>query len=573
MFYRVPIAIAAIAWPTFTLAVDKAQCFNPDGSKADADIPCFGSDSLSRVCCSPNQVCSTNKLCVSKESSSPPQIFRGSCLDPSFGPSCPTFCTGLNKNQQSAVVSCGDPKEGTFCCDEGKQAECCASPSKILTLGVGNTFPEGLATSSVLSMGSMMNAPAAKSPQPLISVQTNTIISFLTPTSPQAQMSRVSQSSTASISSTTSPSGSSAQPAVTPPNPSSPGLPTISFAEVEVLRPTSQATPSSDAKTSIEAAIIAGAQTNQPALSSSPPLSAITIASAAIGGVLLVTLIIVVSVIILRWRAARLDEERRIQEDSVGSDYKGEIRRSTTEKEPGGESSFSSAGRPRDEERGMQMSGGAGSLQVGRGMAEIGSPNGFVVTDRSNQYPRIARPNIIQASEDLFGSELSSAQWPNEERDLDRSAGLSTTEYYRTSEPFSRRISLQPYDRALSDERRASQASGLPTKGYERGSEWSVATLMTERQNNLSRFGQGRRVSTLEGEANLIRSRFQESDRDREQTPLGKSNLRAPPMVETTNGMRVPAAALERRVSKGSLDTTDSETFQKLLFDVQSGPF
>lgn len=469
-------------------------------------------------------------------------------------------------------MPCGDPKAGTFCCDEGKQTECCTTPSKVLTLGVGNTFPEGLAASSLLSMGTMLNAPAAKSPQPLISMQTNSIIYFLTPPSSQAQTSSVSQPSTAST---------FTQPAVTPLNPSSPALPTTPFAPlesakgVEVLKPSSQATPSADAKASTEAAVIAGAQSQPPALSSSPPLSAITIASAAIGGVIIVTLIIVVSVIVMRWRAAQQDEERRIQEDSVSNDNTGGIRKSIRDKGPDEEGSFSSGAPARDVETGVQISGGAGPSQAGRDMAEIGNSNGFAGTERSREISQAGRTNIIAPPEDPFRSELDSLQRLNVERKGDRNAEPSTREYYRTSDPFSRRISLTPFDRTLSDEQRLGQASDSPTKGYYggRGSEWSVATLTTEQQGNLPLVGQNRGMSALEREAELIRSRFPDASRNLEQTAFDRSNLRAPPTVETSNGMRVPAAALERRVSKGSLDTLDSETFQKLLFDVQSGPF
>ncbi|KAG4437891.1 hypothetical protein IFR05_006610 [Cadophora sp. M221] len=411
-------------------------------------------------------------------------------------------------------------------------------------------------------------------------MQTNSIIYFSTPTSLQAQTSTVSQSSTPSTSPTILPSGPSAQPAVTPLNPSSPALPTIPFAplesakEVEVLRPTSQATPSADARASTEVAIIAGAQSQQPAISSSPPLSAITIASAAIGGVIVVTLIIVVSVIIMRWRAARQDEERRIQEDSVSNGYNGSIRRSR-DKRPGDEGSFSPGAQTQDVETGVQMSRGAGPPPAGRGMAEIGNPNGFAVTERTREFPQAGRTNILEAPENPFRSELDSPGSANEGRDRGRNAQSSAREYNRTSDPFSRRISLTPFDRTLSDEQRLGQASDSPTKGYfgDRGSEWSVATLTTEQPGNLPRVGQSRGVSALEREAELIRSRFPEASRDLDQANFDRSNLRAPPTVETSNGMRVPAAALERRVSKGSMDTLDSETFQKLLFDVQSGPF
>lgn len=352
-----------------------------------------------------------------------------------------------------------------------------------------------------------------------------------------------------------------------------------------MLRPASSATPSADAKTSAEAAIIAGAASQPPAHSSPTPISAVTIVSAAIGGVVIVTLIIVVSVIVMRWRAARQEEESGIQGDSVGKDYSGSIGSLTRTKGSSDNGSLSTGVQVQDEEAGMQMSGGAGPPQIGRDMVEVGRPNGFAVMDRSRDFPRAAGLSNISrgAAENPFQSPLSSPRWraPNgdRDRDQDKNTGPSMREYNRASEPFSRRISLSPFDSPFDNHNGHDEELDSPTKGHfdERGSEWSNATLTTDHQGDLPHFGQSRGVSALDREVDLIRSRYSDAQRVREggqsRSPSGNTGLRAPPTVETSSGMRFPAAALERRVSSTSLDTMDSETFQKLLFDVQSGPF
>lgn len=68
-----------------------AKCYNPDGSLDDNDVPCFADDGSSR-CCAPDEVCSTNKLCVSVKNGVN-SFSRRSCLDASFGGTCPDFCT------------------------------------------------------------------------------------------------------------------------------------------------------------------------------------------------------------------------------------------------------------------------------------------------------------------------------------------------------------------------------------------------------------------------------------------------------------------------------------------------
>ncbi|CZR51002.1 uncharacterized protein PAC_00877 [Phialocephala subalpina] len=149
MLFRISTVVVALQ-----IASTAGQCFLPDGSKDDNDEPCFSNDSNSR-CCAPDEFCSTNKLCVLKTGG--PRFARGSCLDKDYGSSCPTFCKGINDKEKVDLFQCGDPSLGTFCCDEGNGNSCCATPSKVLTLGVGTTFTEGSAESTIMS--SMSKVP------------------------------------------------------------------------------------------------------------------------------------------------------------------------------------------------------------------------------------------------------------------------------------------------------------------------------------------------------------------------------------------------------------------------------
>lgn len=136
MLLRILKLVGALALPKL---VDSASCFLPDGSINATDVPCISNDGTSR-CCAPDELCSSNKLCVSKEDHN--RFSRGSCLDRSYGSTCPNFCKGINDSGKVTVLPCGSPSLGEFCCDNGNGFQCCAAQSSILTIGVGTSFSE-----------------------------------------------------------------------------------------------------------------------------------------------------------------------------------------------------------------------------------------------------------------------------------------------------------------------------------------------------------------------------------------------------------------------------------------------
>ncbi|KAH8780356.1 hypothetical protein BGZ57DRAFT_306652 [Hyaloscypha finlandica] len=136
MLLRILNLVGALALPKL---VDSASCFLPDGSINATDVPCIGNDGTSR-CCAPDELCSSNKLCVSKEDHN--KFSRGSCLDRSYGSTCPNFCKGINDSGKVTVLPCGSPSLGEFCCDNGNGFQCCAAQSSILKIGVGTSFSE-----------------------------------------------------------------------------------------------------------------------------------------------------------------------------------------------------------------------------------------------------------------------------------------------------------------------------------------------------------------------------------------------------------------------------------------------
>ncbi|KAK0119239.1 hypothetical protein ONS95_008093 [Cadophora gregata] len=405
----------------------------------------------------------------------------------------------------------------------------------------------------------MMNPPPAKSPQPLISMQSNTIVSPSVPTPLPASPS--GQQATLSL-----------NPAQSPPTlPPIPFAPLESAKEVEVLKPTPLATSTAGSKASVDAAIIAGAETRTPAVSSSPPLSAITIASAAIGGVIIVTLIIVVSVITMRWRAAKKKQERENQENSAGNEDNGSTRGSVSDKADDSDTGGSS-GLQVTEGSSQSSSAGHGSQPTNRGMVEVGGPADFVAMARTRQVTsptQYGETGLIPMQR-----EISTPQRPIRERDVERTAGLPIISN-ATENPFNRRISLSPFDSPF-DDIRDNDVLDSPMKVYrnQRGSEWSVATLTTNHDGTLRANERGRGMDALDREAEMIRGRFPgATGPDLGRISTDDSRVRKPPMTETYNGMRVPVAGLERRISRNSLSTVDSDTYQKLMYDVQSQPF
>ncbi|CZT04649.1 uncharacterized protein RAG0_11040 [Rhynchosporium agropyri] len=393
-------------------------------------------------------------------------------------------------------------------------------------------------------MGTMPNAPAAQTPQTSVPLQITTLISVQTVTATQIQTSPPLQSSSTSVSSA----------ATTPP---APNLPPIPFSphqtqrEEELARPTGPAgAPFGEARPGVEAALIAEAAVRQPAVASAPPLSAVTIASAAIGGVVIMTLIVVVSVIVMRWRAAKKAEASENKETS-------------------------SEARPQDEEKGMNMSGGARAPEADRSFVEMRGPNGFAAPDSSTGIIPIMRPTTAAGLENPFQSPLPSPRWLNEERNDSRNSEYSAGGYNETSDPFSG-ATLRPEPPAIpGNGMRNNEAMDSSMKGNyaDRQSEWSVATLTPAYPGDSTRTVRTRDVDSLDREVDQMRSRYPEQYSDPNERNYDPSNPRDPPTIETSNGLRIPAAGLERRVSGEGPGNMNSQTFQKLLHDVQSQPF
>ncbi|KAE9367796.1 hypothetical protein N431DRAFT_72600 [Stipitochalara longipes BDJ] len=159
MLLRISNLVGALALPAL---VDSASCFLPNGSVNVTDVPCLSeSDGTSR-CCAPDELCSSNKLCVSKVDHN--KFSQGSCLDKAFGSTCPDFCKGINDGGKVTVLPCGSPSLGEFCCDDGKGFQCCATPTSVLIIGVGTAFSEGAIkfTSMSTRPGSSVEATASQ---------------------------------------------------------------------------------------------------------------------------------------------------------------------------------------------------------------------------------------------------------------------------------------------------------------------------------------------------------------------------------------------------------------------------
>lgn len=83
---------------TFALAVitsalnQTATCYNPDGSGAYTDLPCFTGQDVS-ACCSVGEGCTASGLCKAAGSVGVSNIIRRSCTDAKWeSDSCPQYC-------------------------------------------------------------------------------------------------------------------------------------------------------------------------------------------------------------------------------------------------------------------------------------------------------------------------------------------------------------------------------------------------------------------------------------------------------------------------------------------------
>ncbi|KAF7923228.1 uncharacterized protein EAE98_007933 [Botrytis deweyae] len=169
--------------PQSTNTGGSGQCFSSNGSCDPNGIPCFSNDSASR-CCGSDEFCSTNKLCVSKND--PNKFSRGSCTDPTFrAASCPKICQSIGDT--GAVLPCGDPSLGQFCCDEGRGFECCSTPRKVFTLGRGTTFTENSSNSAATANSNTDLQPQRSSQSATTRTQTETATQIQTQISSATQ--------------------------------------------------------------------------------------------------------------------------------------------------------------------------------------------------------------------------------------------------------------------------------------------------------------------------------------------------------------------------------------------------
>ncbi|TGO22129.1 hypothetical protein BPAE_0181g00120 [Botrytis paeoniae] len=169
--------------PQSTNTRGSGQCFSSNGSCDPNGIPCFSNDSASR-CCGSDEFCSTNKLCVSKND--PNKFSRGSCTDPTFrAASCPNICQSIGDT--GAVLPCGDPSLGQFCCDEGRGFECCSTPRKVFTLGKGTTFTENSPNSAAAANSNTDFQPQRSSQSKTARTETETATQIQTQISSATQ--------------------------------------------------------------------------------------------------------------------------------------------------------------------------------------------------------------------------------------------------------------------------------------------------------------------------------------------------------------------------------------------------
>ncbi|KAJ5612224.1 hypothetical protein N7510_005418 [Penicillium lagena] len=84
------LVLKVILFYALAVITGATQCYYPNGTPADGDIPCLG-DGTASACCGPDAICLSNGLCLAIEQ--PFGLSRGSCSDSTWqSDKCPQYC-------------------------------------------------------------------------------------------------------------------------------------------------------------------------------------------------------------------------------------------------------------------------------------------------------------------------------------------------------------------------------------------------------------------------------------------------------------------------------------------------
>lgn len=86
------LGLANIAWAALE---PQSLCYNPDGTFAEGNFPCFLGQEQS-PCCGGNTICTGSGLCKPPDSTGVSNLIRGTCTDRNWeSPECPLYCMGM----------------------------------------------------------------------------------------------------------------------------------------------------------------------------------------------------------------------------------------------------------------------------------------------------------------------------------------------------------------------------------------------------------------------------------------------------------------------------------------------
>ncbi|ORX96296.1 hypothetical protein BCR34DRAFT_184513 [Clohesyomyces aquaticus] len=186
-------------------------CYFPDGSPVPAGsdlVPCKPYDEGESTCCSVEQTCLSNGLCVSDHQYN--WVWRNGCTDRTYKDvSCPNYCQ-LYPGQGSGGTLVFDCGQGTYCCsntpsggyDRASNTTCCSITSLVF---------KGVVPSTITSI--------SQTPIPVLS--SSGASSSLSATSRVTTPTGVASNTTASFASSTSPSKSTTSAPILPASKSS----------------------------------------------------------------------------------------------------------------------------------------------------------------------------------------------------------------------------------------------------------------------------------------------------------------------------------------------------------------
>ncbi|KAJ5825324.1 hypothetical protein N7474_002462 [Penicillium riverlandense] len=167
------LALKVIIFYALALITGATECYYPNGTPADGDVPCRG-DGTASACCGPDAVCLTNGLCLAIEQ--PFGLSRGSCSDSTWqSDNCAQYC-GMDYGPAGGaalVLFNSTGSDSYYCCNsviaEDNAATCSNSmtgePSTPFKVNNAELVPGVAALSNLVKKSKLSHIASHAAPQ------------------------------------------------------------------------------------------------------------------------------------------------------------------------------------------------------------------------------------------------------------------------------------------------------------------------------------------------------------------------------------------------------------------------